>query len=84
MKYEYFPKGVCSTRYEIDINDGVIDSLVIENGCPGNTMGISRLVRGMKVDDVIEAFDGVQCGSKGTSCPDQIARALKAYKASAE
>ncbi len=80
MKFEYYPKGVCSTRYVLEIQDGIIESLMIENGCPGNTAGISRIVRGMNVDDVIEAFDGIDCNGKGTSCPDQIAHALKAYK----
>lgn len=81
MKFEYYPKGVCSTKYTLDINDeDVIDSLTIENGCPGNTMGISKIVVGMKVDDVIEDFEGIDCRGRGTSCPDQIAHALKAYK----
>lgn len=83
MKFEYYPKGVCSTKYTIDIDsEDKINSLEIENGCPGNTLGISRLVVGMKVDDVIKAFENVDCRSRGTSCPDQISKALRQYKLS--
>lgn len=83
MIFEYYPSGVCSTKYTIDIDDNdVINSLVIENGCPGNTMGISKLVEGMKVDDVIKAFENIDCRGRGTSCPDQISKALRKYKLS--
>ena len=82
MKFEYYPKGVCSRRYVIDIEDDKIVSLEVEGGCQGNLRGISRIVQGMHVDDVIKAFEGVDCNFKGTSCPDQIARALKSYKES--
>ena len=80
MKFEYVPKGVCSTHYTFDIEDDKILSLKVQNGCQGNLAGISRIVVGMHIDDVIKAFEGVNCGMKGTSCPDQIARALQAYK----
>ncbi|MBO7676864.1 MAG: TIGR03905 family TSCPD domain-containing protein [Erysipelotrichaceae bacterium] len=81
MVFEYTPKGVCSSKITLDINeDDRIESMVVTNGCNGNLKGISSLVRGMDVDKVIEAFDGIECGYKKTSCPDQIARALKAYK----
>ena len=83
MIFEYYPNGVCSTKYTIDIDDNdMIKSLVIENGCPGNTMGISKLVEGMKVDDVIKAFEDIDCRGRGTSCPDQISKALRKYKSS--
>ena len=82
MKFEYVPRGVCSTHYTFDIEGDTIRSLVVEGGCQGNLRGISRILVGMKVDDVIRAFEGVDCNRKGTSCPDQIARALKAYKLS--
>lgn len=81
MKFEYVPSGVCSRHYTFDIDNNVINSLKVEGGCQGNLAGISRIVVGMKVDDVIRAFEGVDCNHKGTSCPDQIARALKSYKA---
>lgn len=80
MKFDYYPKGVCSRRYTIEIENDTIQSLTVEGGCQGNLAGISRIVRGMKVDDVIRAFEGVNCNGKGTSCPDQIAKALRSYK----
>ena len=83
MKFEYVPKNVCSRHYTLDIEDNKIRSLQVEGGCQGNLSGISRIVVGMDVDDVIKAFEGVDCHGRGTSCPDQISRALKAYKAQA-
>ena len=80
MKFEFKPSGVCSTKYIFDIEDNNIKSLKVENGCPGNLTGISRIVEGMSIDKVIDAFEGVKCGSKNTSCPDQIAKALKTFK----
>ena len=80
MKYEYKPVGVCSKKFVIEIEDGVIKSLEIVGGCPGNTIGISHLVKGMKVDEAIEKLKGIECGFKGTSCPDQIALALEEFK----
>ena len=83
MKFEYVPKNVCSRHYTLDIEDNKIRSLQVEGGCQGNLSGISRIVVGMDVDDVIKAFEGVDCHGRGTSCPDQISKALKAYKAQA-
>ncbi|MBQ1347483.1 MAG: TIGR03905 family TSCPD domain-containing protein [Erysipelotrichaceae bacterium] len=83
MKFEYVPKNVCSRHYTLDIEDDTIRSLQVEGGCQGNLTGISRIVVGMKVDDVIRAFEGVDCHGRGTSCPDQISKALRAYKAQA-
>lgn len=83
MKFEYVPRNVCSRHYTLDIEDNKIRSLQVEGGCQGNLSGISRIVVGMDVDDVIKAFEGVDCHGRGTSCPDQISRALKAYKAQA-
>lgn len=83
MKFEYVPKNVCSRHYTLDIEDNKIRSLQVEGGCQGNLGGISRIVVGMDVDDVIKAFEGVDCHGRGTSCPDQISKALKAYKAQA-
>ena len=81
MVFEYTPKGVCSQKITLDINeDGTINSLKVLGGCNGNLKGISNIVKGMKIDRVIDAFEGTECGLKKTSCPDQIARALKAYK----
>ena len=76
---DYKPCGVCSTRMHIKIEDGVIHSIHIENGCHGNLQGISALVVGMRVEDVIARLDGIRCRNKSTSCPDQLAQALKQY-----
>lgn len=80
MKFEYFPKGTCSTKINLDIENNVIKSFDIENGCNGNLKGIKSLITGMNIDEVIAKFKGIDCRGKGTSCPDQIARALEAYK----
>ena len=79
MEYRYKPQGVCSREMIFDIEDGVIKSLQIVGGCDGNTKGISKLVVGMKLEDVIEKLKGIQCGYKGTSCPDQLSKALEKY-----
>lgn len=80
MKFEYIPKGVCSRHFSFDINDDhTINSLEVVGGCAGNLTGISRIIAGMKAEDVIKAFAGVDCHGKKTSCPDQIAQALTAY-----
>ena len=81
MQYEYSARGVCSRGILIDIEDGVVKSAQFIGGCPGNTTGISRLVAGMKAEDVISKLEGVTCGRKPTSCPDQLAQALKAILA---
>ena len=73
----YRPQGVCSRAYHIVASDGVIDSIDIVGGCDGNLKGIASLLRGMKIEDAIERMSGVTCDSKPTSCPDQIARALR-------
>ena len=80
MRYEYEPKGTCSKRILIDIDDETktVNSVEFVGGCPGNTLGVSTLVRGQKVEDVIKKLEGIPCGVKRTSCPDQLAQALKA------
>jgi len=78
MKTTYIPKGVCSNRFEIDVEDGIIKDIEIFGGCPGNLFGLSKLVTGKKVTDVIGDLEGITCGQKRTSCPDQLAQALKA------
>ena len=80
MEYIYTPKGVCSMQMIFDIDNNVIKNLKIVGGCPGNTIGVSRLVVGKTVDEVIEMLKGIPCGSRGTSCPDQVAAALEEYK----
>ena len=81
MTFTYRPKGVCSQQMDLEINGTKIEKLVVTGGCSGNLKGISRLVAGMEIDDVIARLDGTLCGFKPTSCPDQLAQALKAYKA---
>jgi uncharacterized protein (TIGR03905 family) len=66
---------------EIDVEDGIIRDCRVQGGCNGNLKGICALVRGMRVEDAIERMDGIRCGFKNTSCPDQLAQALKTYKA---
>lgn len=80
MKYEYAPKGVCSRKMIFEVEDGIIRSLKVEGGCNGNLQGISSLLIGLSVDEVIKRLEGIKCGMKPTSCPDQIAQALKTLK----
>ncbi len=77
MTYEFTPRGVCSQKMLIDVENGVVRELRVLGGCNGNLQGISALVKGMKIEDVIERLDGIHCGMKSTSCPDQLAQALK-------
>ncbi len=76
MKYVYRTQGTCSTNIELDVEDGVLKNVVYQGGCNGNLQGISRLVTGMKVEEVIEKLEGVRCGRRSTSCPDQLCKAL--------
>ena len=82
QNYEYSPKGVCSRRVTFDIDEGKLYNVHFEGGCNGNLKGISALVKGQNIDDVIERLDGIQCGFKSTSCPDHLAKALKEVKGS--
>ena len=79
MQYTYIPKGTCSKQMIIDINekDNTIKSVKIIGGCPGNTVGVSKLVEGRKIQDVIKMLKGIPCGIKKTSCPDQLSKALE-------
>ena len=79
-KIVYAPKGVCSRQMEIELEENVIKNVKISGGCAGNTQGVSRLLVGMTVDEAIERLSGIRCGFKSTSCPDQLAQALKKYK----
>ena len=80
MTYHYTPRGVCSRDIAVDVEDGTIRRIEFRGGCHGNLQGISRLVEGMRVDDAIRRLDGIHCGFKSTSCPDQLAQALKQYE----
>ncbi len=78
--FEYLPKGVCSSKMVFKIDgDTVIDIKVI-GGCPGNSLGVRALCQSQKTNDIIDKLDGIRCGYKSTSCPDQISKALKEYK----
>ena len=80
MKYEYKTKGTCSRAILFDIDDGKVRNVQFVGGCNGNLKGIGALVEGMDVDEVIARVEGISCGMKSTSCPDQLAKALKEAK----
>ena len=73
----YKPKGICPREIQFEVKDGIVKEVKFVGGCAGNTVGISKLVEGMSIDDVIKKLEGIKCGAKGTSCPDQLAQALK-------
>lgn len=77
MTIQYRPKGVCSQMMNVKIEDGVIQNVEILGGCNGNLQGISRLVQGMEAEEAIRRMEGIKCGYKATSCPDQLAKALQ-------
>ena len=78
--YEYTTFGTCSRSINFDVQDGKVTNVSFVRGCPGNLQGISKLVEGMDIDEAISRLSGIRCGYKETSCPDQLARALKKYK----
>lgn len=80
MEYRYKPQGVCSTEMLIDVENNIIKNIKITNGCNGNLKGISNLLIGMNINEVIHKLKGIKCGYKNTSCPDQIALALEKIK----
>lgn len=77
MTYTYSPRGVCSRKMEIEVENDIIKNVNIIGGCNGNLKGISALVTGMNVYDAIKKMEGIDCGGRGTSCPDQLSIALK-------
>lgn len=74
----YRTRGVCSQAIEYEVQDGIVKNVKFIGGCSGNTQGVATLVEGMKVEDVISKLEGIDCNGRGTSCPDQLAKALKA------
>ena len=80
MQYSYRPRGVCSQRMDFELEDGKIVSVKVTGGCDGNLKGIASLVAGMDIDEAIRRMEGIRCGFKSTSCPDQMAKALKAFR----
>lgn len=77
MTVNFTPRGVCSRNILIEVENNIVTSVKFTGGCNGNTQGISRLVEGMAVEDVIARLEGINCNGRGTSCPDQLAKALK-------
>lgn len=77
MQFEYKTKGTCSQKIFFDIEDGILKNVQFIGGCNGNLKGICSLVEGMEVQEVISRIEGIRCGMKSTSCPDQLANALK-------
>ena len=77
MEYSYKTSGTCSSQIFFEIDNGVVKNVRFVGGCNGNLQGISKLVEGQNVNDVIQKLEGIRCGFKPTSCPDQLARALK-------
>ena len=80
MNYSYIPRGVCSRQIDFEIENNIIKDCRFMGGCNGNLQGISKLVQGMAVDEAIAKLEGINCSGRGTSCPDQLAKALKAAK----
>lgn len=80
MQYEFRPSGVCSSKIVINVLKDTVQKVEFIGGCSGNSQGIGALVQGMKVDDVILRLQGIHCGRRKTSCPDQLAQALLLYK----
>lgn len=78
MKKRFITQGVCCRYIDISVDDdGVVRSIYFCGGCSGNTQGVARLAEGCRIDDVIDRLEGIRCGAKSTSCPDQLAKALK-------
>ena len=78
MQFSYKTRGTCSQTISFDITDGVVSNVTFMGGCNGNLKGISALVEGMKAEEIIDRVEGIRCGFKPTSCPDQLAQAIKA------
>lgn len=77
MTYEYKTRGVCSSKINFTIEDGIVSNVSFYGGCNGNLKGIAKLAEGMKAEDIIARVKGIKCGFKNTSCPDQLATALE-------
>lgn len=75
----YQTRGVCSRSIDIKIENGIIEQVIFHGGCAGNTQGVAALIRGMTVEEAMERLSGIRCGFKSTSCPDQLATALREY-----
>ena len=80
MKYTYTTNGTCARSIVLDVDDGKLKEVSFVGGCNGNLKGIAALCKDMDIDDIIAKLEGIKCGFKNTSCPDQLANALKSYK----
>lgn len=83
-EFTYIPRGVCSRRIEVTLDGDTVTEVRFMGGCSGNTQGLAALVKGSQIDDVIARVEGIRCGFKATSCPDQLAKALRAAKEATE
>ena len=77
MTIQYTPRGVCARAFQIEVEDGKVQSVQVQGGCSGNLQGVAALLKGMPVEEAIQRMEGIRCGMKQTSCPDQLAQALK-------
>lgn len=77
MTIEYTPRGVCSRAMKVTVEDGIVQDVEVVGGCNGNLKGIMSLVKGMKAEDVVARLEGIHCKDKPTSCPDQLAKAIR-------
>lgn len=77
MTVNYKTRGVCARQIDIEVEDGIVKDVRFIGGCNGNTQGVAALVKGRKVEEVVDLLEGIDCGGRGTSCPDQLAKALK-------
>lgn len=78
MTHTYKTSGVCARSLSFDIEDGIVKNVKFVGGCSGNTQGVAKLAEGMKAEELVERLSGIRCGFKSTSCPDQLAKAIKA------
>ena len=78
MEYNYRPSGVCSKNIKFEIENGIVKNVQFTGGCAGNTQGIARLCEGRTVDELVSVLEGIKCGFKSTSCPDQLSKAIRA------
>ncbi len=76
MEIKFQPQGVCAKQIIIDVDNGIVNNVRFIGGCSGNTQGVGALVKGMSITDVVERLQGIRCGGKPTSCPDQLTKAL--------
>ncbi|MBQ2756643.1 MAG: TIGR03905 family TSCPD domain-containing protein [Oscillospiraceae bacterium] len=77
MRYQYMTSGVCSRAIELELENGIVKEVKFIGGCKGNTQGVAALIRGMDAKEAVERIKGIDCGGKGTSCPDQLSKAIE-------